>query len=70
MRACKVLETMKDKFSALKIEIWNESHIVWEQRISHRLGAIPNPHFHNINSHTLVHFKKHTKILRENTKIH
>jgi len=21
---------MKDKFSALKIEFWNESHIVWE----------------------------------------
>ena len=29
-RACRVLETMKDKFSVLKIEVWNESHIVWE----------------------------------------
>ena len=26
--AVKVLETMKDKFSTLKIEVWNESHIV------------------------------------------
>ena len=28
--ACRVQETKQGKFSALKIEIWNESHIVWE----------------------------------------
>ena len=28
--AARVPEVMKDKFFALKIEVWNESHIVWE----------------------------------------
>ena len=28
--ATRVPEVMKDKFFALKIEVWNESHIVWE----------------------------------------
>ena len=30
MYTARVPETMKDKFYALKIEVWNESHIVWK----------------------------------------
>ena len=54
---CRVSETMKDKFFALKTKVWNESHIVWE--------PFQTPIF-TIDSHTWYLFKKHTEILREN----
>ena len=30
MHAARVLETIKDKFLCINVEVWNEFHIVWE----------------------------------------
>lgn len=52
---------MKDKFFALKTEVWNESHIIWE--------LFQTPIF---IIEIAIHgtFSKHTEILKENTKSH
>ena len=52
---------MKGKFFALKTEVWNESHIIWE--------PFQTPIF---QLYRALHgmFRKHTEILRESTKIH
>ena len=44
--ACRVSETMKIKFSALKTKVWNESHIIWCKvefiQPSNWLYSVPN----------------------------
>ena len=30
MHAARVLETMKDKFFYINVEVWNKSHFIWE----------------------------------------
>ena len=50
---------MKDKFSALKTEVWNESHIVWSRS---------KPSFFNYIKPCMVYFQNIQKILRENLR--
>ena len=50
---------MKDKFSALKIKVWNESHIIWEPF---------KPPFFNYIKPYKIYFENTEKILRENLR--
>ena len=57
----KFQKPMKGKFSTLKTEVWNESHIIWE--------PFQTLIFNYIKPY-MVYFKNTKKILREKPKIH
>ena len=54
---------MKDKFSALKIEIWNESYIVWEPfqtfifQLYKALHGVFQKHIENLKGKPKIHKK-------------
>ena len=52
----RVSETYEYKFSALKTEVWNESHIVWSRS---------KPSFFNYINPYMIYFKNIEKIIRE-----
>ena len=52
---------MKDKFSALKIKVWNESHIIWE--------PFQTPIFQLYKALQDI-FRKHRENLKGKPKIH
>ena len=57
--AARVLKAMKDKFFYIKVNVWNESHIIWE--------PFQTQIFNYIEPY-MVYFKNTQKILRENLR--
>ena len=60
-QVARVLETMKNKFFYINLEVWNESHLIWE--------PFQTPIFQLYKAlHGL--FQKHTENLKGKLKIH